>query len=118
MTSSAWAGDKEGCKDPVWAKQRPFGYEISKCETKPWASIQVSLPQGRVRLEGQLEVVSYRLEDRSKDLASKAARDFYTAQAEKAGGKLVSPARDIYEGYVVQKSGKGDVYRLWDHGGG
>jgi outer membrane protein OmpA-like peptidoglycan-associated protein len=118
MASSAWAGDKEGCKDPVWATQRPPGYEISKCESKPWASIQVSLPQGRLRLEGQLEIVSYRLEDRSKDLASKAARDFYTAQAEKAGGKLVSPARDIYEGYVVQKSGKGDVYRLWDHGGG
>jgi outer membrane protein OmpA-like peptidoglycan-associated protein len=118
MASPAWAGDKEGCKDPMWAKQRPPGYEITDCSTKAWASVNADLPAGSKRLEGQLDVVTYTLTNDAKNLSSKAARDFYAAQAVKAGGKLVTAADDGYKAYLVQKSPKGDVYLLWDHGSG
>jgi outer membrane protein OmpA-like peptidoglycan-associated protein len=118
MASPAWAGDKEGCKDPVWAKQRLPGFEITKCEIKPWASIKVYVSGGEKRLEGELETVTYELKDDSKNPTSKAARDFYAAQATKAGGKSASEAHDVYKAYLVQKSPKGDVYMMWDHGSG
>ena len=114
----AWADDAEGCKDPAWAPQRLPGFEISKCENKAWASNQVYLADGRKRLEGQLEVVTYELRDDTKDPASKVARDFYQAQAAKAGGTLQSKPDDIYSAYLVKHSPQGDVYMMWDHGGG
>jgi len=114
---SAWAGDEQGCKDPTWAKERMPGFEIGSCDTKAWASISVFLPEGEKRLEGQFEAITYNLADQSKDPPSKKARDFYAAQGIKAGAKPLT-TDDTFKVYLVQKSPKGDVYMMWDHGSG
>jgi outer membrane protein OmpA-like peptidoglycan-associated protein len=116
--TTAFADDKPGCTDPQWAPKRLPGFELSDCQTKPFASVSVNLAKGAATLQGEVTTLNYTLTDEAKNPKAQAARDYYAAAGTKFGAKVVSDPHDGYAVYLEKKSGKDDIYYLYDHGNG
>ena len=114
----AHAGDKAGCHDPEWAPQRLPGFELTSCETRDWASIDVYVTDGERIVDGRRTVYEYKLRDESKDPAAKVARDRYRAAGERAGGKLVSAEDDGWKAVLEKSTPQGKLWYVYEHGSG
>jgi outer membrane protein OmpA-like peptidoglycan-associated protein len=115
---AARAGDATGCQAPSWSPTPMPGFAIDSCEHTAWASNDYDLPTGSRTLQGERTVVSYTLNDQSKDSSANKARDFQIAAGKQVGATLMSDPDSSWQAVMTQKTPAGEFWYVYDHGSG
>jgi outer membrane protein OmpA-like peptidoglycan-associated protein len=117
LTGFAPSAYAANCKPPTWAPTPMPGYVIASCEAKAWAPLELQLADESKTVAGRRDVVTYQLEDESKNASADAARDFYVTQALKSGATLKSQPGG-YQATLGQNVGGAQAWYVFAHGSG
>jgi len=114
------AHDHAGCAAPAWAPQRVVGFALDSCESRAWATLDLSAPAagGAKTLAGARDSVTFALVDQTRNPTSAAARAAIVGQALKTGAQLVSDAHDGYGAVLRRVTPQGEVWMVFTHGSG
>lgn len=118
FSSTVFADDATGCKNPTWAPQPMPGFVIDSCEHKAWDMLDYDLPGGEKALAGARTSVTYELKDPAKNPTDAAARDYFIAAGKKAGATLMSDPTASWRAVLTQKTPQGEFWYVYDHGSG
>ena len=118
FASAAAAADKPACVPPSWAPAALPGYEIADCSQRVWQALSIETKEGDRIVEGRSVTVEYRLADDAKNASNQAARAFYAAAGQHAGGQLVSDPNEGWSAVLTAKTPQGDAWWVYRHGSG
>ena len=118
LTSTASAADKPGCRPPAWATARLPGYEIADCTDRVWQALTVDTREGTRGIEGRTTTVEFHLSDDPKNASNGAARGFFAAAGQRAGGQLVSDPNEGWSAVLTARTQQGEAWWIYTHGSG
>ncbi len=104
---SAAASDQKGCADHPVFPTRMAGYSISKCETKDFEAFKFETgKREKTVVEGRCTMLTYRIDDRSKEPSGLAVVRNYENAIKNAKGTIVFTNSSWIVNGKIEKGGK------------